>query len=194
MSNKHPLIQLTICLLGLIVLMTATITACNRDKDEEVVHNDFENLIETPSVNIDGNDLKIRYSSLLDNDLYLVYDQEQKQVRLQVDSDDVVWNDPQLRGLVEEVVWLTTTVGSSPLGDTGYYFTYEGQFPIWGIQHRMDRHGSWNCLIFAEDARIDLATKTIYAIGRKDEFNPENFYPEDLAAQVAKTHGKWLDE
>lgn len=196
MGNKHPLIQLTMCLLGLIVLMTVTITACNRDNEQEVANNDFETLIETPSVNIDGDDLKIRYKSAKDNEpIWLVYNQKFERVHLEVPGDNTLgFSDEVTDRLIQEIAWLTTTVGSSPLGDTGYYFTYEGQFPIWGPYHTLGPDGAARCLFFAENARLDAVTNTIYAIGRKDEAQLYNLYSEDLAAEVAKIHGNWLDE
>ena len=127
----------------------------------------------------------VTYTTFDNRPVELVYEPYKNTGRARVtlrikgrDYADVAGNDDLLLFLKQAVVVLTgsefpklmpsrPSVGkTTKLGETGYYFAYDGGYPIWGPHGSIGPDGDYSCLFFAENATFD--GKTIKASGRSD--------------------------
>jgi hypothetical protein len=125
----------------------------------------------------------VTYTAFDERPVELVYEPYQKTGRVTLrikcrDYGDAVGNDALLSFLKQAVIGLTgsefpklmpakPSVGkTTKLGETGYYFVYDGGYPIWGPHGQIGPDGDFEGLFFAENATFD--GKNIRASGRPD--------------------------
>jgi len=125
----------------------------------------------------------VTYTTFDERPVELVYEPYQKTGRVTLrikcrNYGDAVGNDGLLLFLKQAVIGLTgsefpklmparPSIGkTTKLGETGYYFVYDGGYPIWGPHGQIGPDGDFECLFFAENATFD--GKTIKASGRPD--------------------------
>lgn len=135
-------------------------------------------------------DTVLEYCEIDGAPVWLVYNENLGIVSLQTSSEHLVsHDDSEMKRLTSEAVRLTTTAGPILLGDTGYKFQYRGGFPLWELYRDFEGDESLYLLNFADQARLDKASKTIYAQG-DDKYRQEyNQYPSDLVVRIAQVHG-----
>jgi hypothetical protein len=71
-----------------------------------------------------------------------------------LDGGDSMDVDYAIHFLEKELARLTSTTKPVALGKSGYSFTYEGGYPIWGPHQEVSKGVSHECLFFAENAKI----------------------------------------
>jgi len=135
-------------------------------------------------------DTVLKYGEIDGAPVWLIYNENLNIVSLQTSSEYLVsHDDSEMKLLTSEAVRLTTSAGPIPLGDTGYKFQYRGGFPLWELYRDFEGDESLYLLNFADKARLDKTSKTIYAQG-DDKYRQEyNMYPSDLTVRIAQAHG-----
>jgi len=125
----------------------------------------------------------VTYTTFDERPVELVYEPYQNTGRVTLrirgrDYGDTIGNDTLLLFLKQAVIGLTgsefphqapakPSIGkTTKLGETGYYFVYDGGYPIWGPHGQIGPDGDFKCLFFAENATFD--GKNIRASGRPD--------------------------
>jgi hypothetical protein len=125
----------------------------------------------------------VTYTTFDNRPVELVYEPYQNvgRVTLRIkgrDYRDTIGNNNLLVFMEQAVIVLTGSefpklmpakpgVGkTTKLGETGYYFMYEGGYPIWAPHSTFGPDGNYSCLFFAENATFN--GETIKASGRPD--------------------------
>jgi len=174
---NHKLIT-TILIIAIVFAAGIFITDRQQDQEANKVRHDKSETI-------------INYIEIDGAPVWLIYNDEFKIVTLQTTSQYLVSHDnSEIKRLAEEVVRLTTATDLVGLGETGFYFRYEGGFPLWELYRNFEGEQSLYLLNFAQHAWFDPSTNTIYARGDDSSRDEYNMYPPDLANKIAGAHGE----